>query len=228
MLTALPPKPGGPARRGVGARSAGAVVALLSLAATCHGQGTMTFTFEGQPPGTSSQVGVYYESGMLFGPNGPGSLYLSGGGIPGFAEDGTGYLQAPDGHVAFYFTNTFPTRYFGLTSLDLAGYSTGAPFPSTFQVVGYHPMDGTVTNFFTLTTPLPSFQTFYLDSSFVNLFRVEIFGGSAPFSLDNVLISGVPEPSAAALLGLGAGCVLWRAATRVANGRCRSEKAKCA
>jgi hypothetical protein len=46
------------------------------------------------------------------------------------------------------------------------------------------------------------FQHFYLDSQFQNLYRVDIVGYS--FSLDNVTVSGVPEPTSPSLLLLGA------------------------
>jgi hypothetical protein len=134
-------------------------IAPLCLALTCSAQGTMTFTFEGAPRGTTSFVGVYYEAGMSFGAA-PGNVTLAGGGIPGYPENGTGYLQAPDGNVDFFFTNSPTKIYFNLLSLDLAAYNTSAPFPATFQVVGYRPMAPSVTNYFTLTTALPGFQTF--------------------------------------------------------------------
>ncbi|MGD0263016.1 MAG: hypothetical protein ABSD29_24895 [Verrucomicrobiota bacterium] len=168
----------------------------------------MTFTFEGAPRGTVQNVGVYYESGMSFGAA-PGNVVLNGGGIPGYPDDGTGYLQMPDGNVDFFFTNTLPTRYFNLVSLDLAAYNTSSRFPGTFEIVGYQPMAGTVTNYFTLTTPLPGFQTFNLDATFTNLFQVDIFGANAPFSMDNVVINGVPEPSCGALALLGVAGAFW-------------------
>lgn len=52
---------------------------LFALLGTCYGQGTMTFTFEGQPVGTESQIGPYYEGGMRFRAIQPGALNMSGG-----------------------------------------------------------------------------------------------------------------------------------------------------
>jgi hypothetical protein len=56
-------------------------------------------------------------------------------------------------------------------------------------------MAGTVTNYFTVSSQ--SFQTFYLDPSFAGVFMVDVLNAS--WSLDNVVVSGIPEPSAAAL-----------------------------
>jgi hypothetical protein len=73
-------------------------------------------------------------------------------------------------------------------------------------------MASAVTNYFSLdginygTGLLQDFQAFQPDSSFINLYRVDIYGG---FSLDNLVISDVPEPSAGALALLGAACAFW-------------------
>jgi hypothetical protein len=67
-------------------------------------------------------------------------------------------------------------------------------------------MGMTVTSYFTVTSA--NFQTFQLNSGFQNLYEVEILGD--PFSLDNVVISGVPEPSCGALAVLAALCGLGR------------------
>jgi len=54
----------------------------------CYGQGTTTFTFEGQPVGTLQQLGSYIESERRFQKLGPGSLYLSGGAWLSFQKTG--------------------------------------------------------------------------------------------------------------------------------------------
>jgi hypothetical protein len=117
----------------------------------------MTFTFEGAPKGTEVNVGYYVESGMGFG-GAPGNVRLSGGGIAGHPDNGTGYLVVPDWNLAFNFESTTePSRYFNFLSFDAAEYDVG---PLTMQVVGNRGMNGMVTNYFSLTSQ--AFQTFYL------------------------------------------------------------------
>ena len=141
---------------------------------------------------------------MEFGTLTPQSLYLSGGGIPGYPDNGTGYLEIPAGSMRIGPTNTFPTSApFNLVSLDAAEYDGAGP--KTLTVVGYHAMAGNVTNYFTVSSQ--TFQTFHLDSSFTGVFQVDVLNAS--WSLDNVVISGVPEPSTRALALLGAGCAFW-------------------
>lgn len=181
--------------------------AFFGLIVCSHGQGTLTFTFEGLPPGMVSQ-GNYTAFGRAFYAIPFLALYRSGGSVVGYPDNGTGYLYKPDGPLfgmRFESTNTSPTSApFNLDSFDAAEYF-GDTTPLT--VIGYKPMAGTVTNIFTFdgindgTGPLQDFQTFYLDSSFVNLFRVDILSGR--WAIDNWTISGVPEPSSDALLVMG-------------------------
>jgi hypothetical protein len=191
---------------------------LLGAAATSLAQGTMTFTFEGQPRGTEGQVSVYREAGMQFGNLTPQTDYLSGGGIPGYPDNGTGYLEIPAGTLRFGFNafpETFPLVLFNLLSFDAAEYDSAGPHTLTF--VGYLPMAGTVTNYFTVSSQ--TFQTFHLDSRFTGIFQVDVLHTS--WSLDNLVISGVPEPPAGALVFLGVLCALgprWRRSRRSALG----------
>lgn len=183
-------------------------VGLLGLATTCLGQGTMTITFQGPPPGTQWQIGVYTDpaSGMQFGGLTPQTLYLNGGGIPGYPDNGTCYLENLAGSMRFG-PNTFPPTTplvpFNLVSFDAAELISG---PQTLTVVGYHPMAGTVTNYFTVTSQ--TFQTFHLDSSFTGVVQVDVLNAS--WSLDDIVISGVPEPSCGALVVLPTLCALGR------------------
>jgi hypothetical protein len=193
------------------------LVGWFCLLAECQGQGTLTFTFEGAPGGTRQNVGTYTESGMLFTPRAPGSLFLNGGGTPGYPDNGTGYLEVPDafvggGGMSFAFTATSSIHQFNLVSFDAAEYSSlGA---QTITVIGYRDdiMGLQVTQTFTLdgindgTGPLQDFQTFQLDPSFIHLGRVDFL--NARFSFDNAVISGVPEPSSGALMLLGVACAL--------------------
>jgi hypothetical protein len=76
--------------------------------------------------------------------------------------------------------------------------------PQTLTVVGYRDdvMGLMVTNYFSVGSQ--TFQTFYLDSSFVNIGRVDVL--NARWSLDNLVIGGVPEPSTSALALPGLAC----------------------
>jgi len=163
----------------------------------------MTFTFEGAPRGTQEDVGTYYEAGMSFAAIAPGRVLLCGGGIPDYPDNGTGYLEVPGGlpggigGLSFGFTNALPSTYFNLQSFDAAEHDGDGSV--TMEVIGNRGMAGYVTNYFSVSSQ--TFQTFHLDSSFDGIFQVEVL--NARFSLDNVVISGVPEPSAGALVGLG-------------------------
>ena len=190
-------------------------LALACLASSCFGQGTLRFTFEGQPTGTRTLMFEYLESGMRFGgPYGLANLWLTGSGLSGYPDNGTSYLGVPaESQLRFSFS-TFPSTYFNLFSFDAAEGETTLPGPVTLQVVGYKGMGMTVTNTFVTdgindgTGPLSDFQTFTLDSGFQNLSRVDII--SSRFSIDNILI-GIPEPSAFALTLLGTLCGMgWR------------------
>ena len=180
--------------------------AFLGLLPRCPGQGTMTITFDGQPPGTIWGTSVYTESGMDFWPPyGPQSLVLVGTAVSGFPDNGTAHLNVPTGgDLAF----TCPAAYFGFVSFDAAGETITSP-GATLEVIGYHPMSVKVTNYFTVESvaarranSLPDFQTFYLDSQFAHVYRVDVL--AAGWSLDNLVVGGVPEPSTGALLAVGA------------------------
>jgi hypothetical protein len=210
------------------ALTASATLGIFSLAVACLGQGTMTFTFEVQPRGTVLQIGGYTQSGMHFAPAPFGSLLLNGGGMPGYPGNGTGYLELPDNgtpnnRLTIGPTAAFPTSApFNLISFDAARYADLAP--PTLTVVGYSVMASPVTNYFTVASGGSDFQTFHPDASFVNLFEVEVYGDSwGRFSLDNLVISGVPEPSADALVGLGTLSALsweWVKRRRPSQSRC--------
>ena len=186
-------------------------LALCCLLAECLGQGTTTITFDGQPPGSYSYpVGSYSESGMRFAGVQGGGFALVGASLSGYPDNGTGYLQLPGG--AGLTLSLTPLAVFNLISFDAAESATVLPGSVSFRVVGYvsHGMGLTVTNIFTTdgindgTGPLQDFQTFFLDSRFLDIYRVDILG--SPFSIDNIVISGVPEPSAGGLLLLGTAC----------------------
>jgi hypothetical protein len=127
----------------------------------------------------------------------------------GFADNGTVHLKAAfTDSLMFRFTNG---STFGVVSLDLAEYSTAFQSPLTIHFVGYHQDGSTITHDFITdgiidgTGPLADFQTFYFDSSWNNLTRVEI--PTYGWSLDNLVVS-IPEPGSGALL-LAGGLLLW-------------------
>jgi hypothetical protein len=194
------------------------VLALFCRVADCRGQGTLQIGFESpaypgspypQPPGTGEAVGAYFESGMKFyNPFGPEGVALIGSGLSGYADNGSAFLSTSGGWLRFNFTSWGP---FNLLSFDLAEHWPGSV---TLQVVGYKGMGMTVTN--TLTTDgimdgpggLPDFQTFHFDSQFLGVGQVDIL--SSRWAIDNLMISGVPEPTAGGLMVLGVLCVFSR------------------
>jgi len=111
---------------------------------------------------------------------------------------------------------------FGLVSVDLAEFSLLYQSPLTVPFVGFRPDGSTVTMEFVTdgvidgSGPLADFQTFYFDSRFADLVRVEV--PTYGWSLDNMVFSQVPEPATGALLFVG-GLLLWalRACLRTAH-----------
>ena len=101
---------------------------------------------------------------------------------------------------------------FGVVSVDLAEFSILDNSPRTVPFVGYRPDGSTVITEFKTdgiidsSGPLADFQTFYFDSRFADLVRLEVPTGT--WALDNMVFSQVPEPAVGALLVLG-GLLLW-------------------
>jgi len=208
-----------------------ACVTLVGFACIeCFGQGNLhplLITFDGQTPGTQVSVQQYGESGMLFtqyrtvGTNvfpSPFGFARNGGGISGYPENGTAYLQAGST------TDTLVCRFtdgslFELVSVDLAEYSIVFQSPLTAHFVGYRPNGSTMTVNVTTdgiidgTGSLVDFQTFRFQG-FTGLTRMEISGSG--FSLDNLVVA-VPEPSSIGILVFGAAILLAR---RLKNAEC--------
>ena len=170
----------------------------------------MQFRFDVRPPGTWITTSDYTESGMWFvNPYGPEGMALLGAGVSGAADNGTGHLETSGGErLRFSFTNGM---HFNLVSFDLAEDRT---IVVPFEVIGYKSMGVTVTESFTTDGIMDGpggqadFQTFYFDSRFANVYEIDII--TSRWALDNLVVSGVPEPSAGALVLLGAVCALGR------------------
>ena len=192
----------------------GAVALWLLLLSFCqsHAQGTFQWTvsFDGAPilqPTDSPAITNYYEEGMTFRPIGQNDrLGRSGGGEQGFAYNGSAYIYAAFGDSLA--VSSLSGAPFGLVSVDLAEFSILYQSPLTVQFVGYRP-DGSIatTEFVTdgiidSTGPLADFQTFYFDSRFADLVRVEV--PTYRWSLDNMVFSTIPEPSTFVLMIFGA------------------------
>jgi len=184
------------------------IVCCLLTPFLCPAQGKLTITFDGpplQPPGSRFNVQSYFESGVYFHPlAGTDGFGRSWGNQPaGWADDGTPYiLTGAVDSLAFSFPNGF---LFGVSSVDLAAFSTG--FTNyTVSFVGYRSDGSTTTT--TLSGTGVDFQTYYFGPDWSSgLARVEI--PNYGWSLDNLVLS-VPEPAAWALLACGSALTLWR------------------
>jgi hypothetical protein len=180
---------------------------LLSVLAA-SAQGTFTVTFDGppaQPPGTQYLVQSYHESGVWFLPiPGTDGFARNGGGITGYPDNGTAYLQATLGDSLRFGLDDGSS--FDPVSVDLAEYSDIVRDPVTVHFVGYRP-DGTVltddiTTAGLFTGVAPAFTNFTFDPGFSGLVRVEI--PYSLWSLDNLTLRrSVPEPGTGALVGVG-------------------------
>jgi hypothetical protein len=127
-----------------------------------------------------------------------------GGGVTGFPDDGTAYVQAMLGQSLMFGMNDGSS--FTPVSVDLAEYSDIVHDPVTVHFVGYR-ADGTVLTDDITTAGIfngtaPVFQTFSFSPEFSGLVRVEI--PTIAWSLDNLTLrSSVPEPGTGALMGIG-------------------------
>jgi hypothetical protein len=165
------------------------------------------------PRGAAYAINQYYDLRVMWfrpitgvPPDGSFPLSHSGGGVPGFAENGGAYLLV--GATTTLAFSSYFGSHFNLVSVDLAEWSVVEHSPVTVSFNGIK-ADGSVvsTSFMTDgvidgTGPLPDFQTFYFDSQFRDLIRVE--SPSWGYAIDNVRTTNVvPEPASGVLLGLG-------------------------
>jgi len=194
---------------------------LFGLVAQCAAQGTMQFRFEGRAPGTWITGSEYHESGMRFWiPYGPEGVALLGAGVSWAPDNGTGHLETSGGErLRFGFTNGM---HFNLASFDLA---EDRMIAVPFEVVGYKDMGVMVSQSFTTDGIMDGpggqadFQTFQFDSRFVNVYQIDII--TSRWALDNLVVSGVPEPTAGGLAALGAAiaaCYSWMRKRRRCEG----------
>ncbi len=202
------------------------VLAVASKDASAQGTMSWTATFDGYPfvpRGTGISIQEYSEGGMWFRNSGAASTSLvrSGGGVSGFPENGTAYLLGAIDCLLALSSTTGAS--FGLVAVDLAEFSTLYQTPATVRFVGYKSDGSTVTT--NLVTdgiidglgPLADFQTFYFDSRFADVVRVEV--PTYGWSLDNMVFADVPEPGIWALLVAGATAWATRR-RRGAHGQC--------
>jgi len=129
-----------------------------------------------------------------------------GGGIPGFPENGTAYLDASLGDSLMFGLDDGSS--FDPVSVDLAEYSTLFQQPLTVPFVGYRRDGSTVTASLTTdgiidgTGPLADFETLHFPPQFASVYQVRI--PAYGWSLDNLVLSRwVPEPGTGALVIVG-------------------------
>jgi hypothetical protein len=202
---------------------------LLSLGSDSVAQGTLQFniTFDGpplQPTNTSYSLNQYSELGFLFTPISPSRTFgRLRGQNPGWAENGTAFLQAAFTE-SLQFSRT-DAALFDLGSVDLAEYSIAFPNRLSVQFIA-HLFNGTTvtTNFITDgiidgTGPLADFQTFHFGPEFTGLTRVEI--PTYGWSLDNLFVS-IPEPASGLLLLTAAGLLISRSRSAKEEGTAAS------
>jgi hypothetical protein len=180
------------------------------LLPTQEGNAQGTVTFDGpplQPPGSAYVVQVYHESGVWFAPI-PGSdgFGRRGSNPPAafWPDNGTAYVLAGLGDSLMLGLDD--GSEFGLSSVDLAEWSTDYPEPVRVRFIGYKPDGSTVTTDLVTdgiidgTGPLADFQTLYFGPEFSGLTQVRI--PTSGWCLDNLIVS-IPEPGTWALLLAG-------------------------
>ncbi len=192
----------------------GLLVLLLGTPGSAWGQGTIRITFDGGP---SMPPGSAVHGGTLYSESGVGAIALGGGFTRRWSGDsvspnnGTAHLQ-PAGSSDLFFSYGGTSWRFNAVSVDLALYSASSLDPVTVQFVasGYtRTIDIIATTEFTITGAVddrgrPLFQTFYFPPEFQGMYYLSVTPTAPLWSLDNLVISPIPEPSAWALLGCGA------------------------
>lgn len=181
---------------------------LLLPTRGAHAQGTITFDGTPlQPPGTTFNTQSYHESGVWFAPIlGSDGFGRRGSNPPaaGWPDNGTAYVLAGLGDSLMFGLDD--GSEFGLSSVDLAEWSTLYQEPLTVRFVGYKSDGSTVTaelvtdGIIDGTGPLADFQTLHFDSRFTGLTRMQI--PTTGWSLDNLVVT-IPEPGTGAFFVFG-------------------------
>ncbi len=148
---------------------------------------TFRISCEGQPWETNYLVNEYDESGIQF--TGQPNLAHNGGGISGYPDNGTGYLQAY--RLAFL---DLQGHALTLKAVDLAEYSTVYAYPDTVTFVGTKVDGSTVSQTFVTDGVcdslggMPDFETFTFGEGWTDLVRIDV-QGDYPFSIDNIMLA---------------------------------------
>ena len=181
-------------------------------------QGSMTITFDNPPlpPNTAVLINSYSESGVrcwLSSDSSGGLVLVGAGNAGGSPNNGTTHLETYAGQTHVNFSLS-PIGVFSLISFDATESYSTTPGPETLHVVGYNAYYPTTVEADLTTDGTRQFQTFNLGPSFTDLGAVSITPSAwSGFALDNVVL-GIPEPSAGALVLLGAACALGRSRIR--------------
>jgi hypothetical protein len=142
---------------------------------------------EGQPPDTAYLIDQYVESEIEF--TGQPDLIHNGGGLSGFPDNGTGYLQGAY-RMAFL---DLRGRLLKLKAVDLAEYSNVYANPTSITFVGSKVNGSTISQTFVTDGQLdgiggiPDFQTFTFAEEWVDLVRIDV-QSAFPFSIDNIVL----------------------------------------
>jgi hypothetical protein len=148
--------------------------------------GPFRITFEGQPPETAYLIDQYVESEVQF--TGSPSLTHNGGGLSGFPDNGTAYLQSAY-KMAFLDVRG---RLLKLKAIDLAEYSYVYAYPTSITFVGSKASGATVSQTLTIDGQLgvagsADFETFVFGDEWNDLLRIDV-QSAFPFSIDNLAL----------------------------------------
>lgn len=139
----------------------------------------------------------YTQNGVVFTGSLPYSFSQTDTGVSGRPDDGTAHLDILRFYTQFQFQNG---GLFNLNQFDVAEYSSVFASSQTIQLTGTKADNSTVSFAFSTdgifdgTGPLADFQTIVFPAPFTNLKSVS-FGTNATFTLDNVMLTSVPEPA---------------------------------
>lgn len=170
------------------------------------------------------------EDGFIFS-SPKASQFVNGGGLvfrnppPGEGNyNGLNTVPCNGSNYAVPFTGSEPVLRqkddlpFRLYGFDLAEYSKSFDDPHSVAVTGYYATGGTIATVLQLDGRVEGlasdFETFTFDQNWNDLNRVVMFA-SVPwvsgvgFSVDNIEVSVIPEPSGIVMIGLVSGCALF-------------------